>query len=84
MLYRSGKGIFRIRLYFRRSEVRVRNSVLGAFRKIEKSGCWIRHVCLSVYPSAWYSSDTTERILMKFLFEYFSKMCRERVNFIKI
>ena len=23
---------------------------LGAFRKIEKSGCEIRHVCLSVCP----------------------------------
>ena len=41
-------------------------------RKIVKSGCYLRHirlsVCLSVCPSTWNTSATTGLILMKMTF----------------
>jgi len=83
VLYRTWKGIFDICLYFRQWGESVRNSVVRLFRKIAKSSCLVRHVCLSIYPSTRYSLDTTERIFMKTV-EYFSKICRESWNFIKI
>jgi len=38
---------------------------LGAFAKLQKSDCWLSHVCLSVRASA-HNATPTGRIFMKF------------------
>jgi hypothetical protein len=52
----------------------------GALAKFAKSDYWLRHVC----RSARRNSASTGRIFMKLIFEYFSKICREKSSFITI
>jgi hypothetical protein len=52
------------------------------FRKNAKSDYERRHVCLSVYPSAWNNAAHNGQIFMQF--EYFPKIFREFSRFIKI
>jgi len=52
--------------------------VFRRHRKIAKSDCWLRRVCLST----WKNSAPTGRIFVKLIFEYFSKICRENSSLI--
>ena len=45
--------------------LRLRFLFLGAFAKLQKAILMLRHVCLSVRPSAWINSAPTGRIFMK-------------------
>jgi len=66
-------------------------SVFEIFRKIAKSDCWLRHICLSVRPPVltplcphgitWFPLDGFSWIMM---FENFSKICPENLSSIKI
>jgi len=54
--------------------------VFGVFAKIAKSDCWLPLVRLP----AWNNSAPTGRVFMEFIFEYFSKICREYSRLMKI
>ena len=41
-----------------------RNVFLGAFVELRKENNELRHVCLSVHPSAWNNPAVTERIFV--------------------
>ena len=53
-------------------------SFLGGFVKFAKSDCYLRHVFLSVTPSALNNSAPTERIFMKFgIYVFFEHLSRQ-------
>ena len=56
---------------------------LRCFRRIEKSGCQLRHVCLcpSIWPQACNKSATTGQIFMKFGIRVFFEKCPENFQF---
>ena len=58
---------------------------LGPFAILRKPTInFVMSVCLSVRPSAWNNSVPSGRNSWNFVFEYFSKTCRENSSFIKI
>jgi len=48
--------------------------------KITNSDNELRHFCLSVCPPAWNNSAPTGQIFMKFVYENFAKICRDKAK----
>jgi len=57
-----------------------------AFAKLQKSTVsYVMSVaCLFVRPPGWYHSAPAEGISWNFIFDYFSKFCRENSSFLKV
>jgi len=67
----------------KRSDSRLRHA--GLLVRLSVSVWVCPSVSLSVYLSAWKGSVHTERIFINFnIWEFFSKICRENWNYIKI
>ena len=62
----------------------IQSYTFKAIRKIATRDRWLRHVCLSLHPSAWDNSAPTERVFIKFDIKYFLKICLGNSSLIKI
>jgi hypothetical protein len=56
--------------------------ILRRVRKIAKSNCQLRHVCVSVSTSAWNNSAPTGRIFIKFCIWGFSENLSRKFKFL--
>ena len=73
-----------LRCYEAESNKAYKYNIFRRVRKIAKSDCWLRLLCLSVHPSVRLSvrPHGTTRLPLdgfswKVMFEHFSKLCRE-------